>query len=479
MLEREHPAYSLRSESWRVLLDAFEGAGGFLDGSYLWEYPREDVSDYNRRKESARYHNHLESLVDIYVRFIFTNGVARTSNSEEFNEWTHDVDGQNTSLETLLKRLLTLALVHGHAGALVDKTEDAPVDQTRAGERARVVASVFSALAIPDWRHARSTISAVKLLEAPPQVAITEEPDAEAAQYLLWTLDGWARFDHEGNFLRGEMVPLGLVPLVIFQPKPSYTSLMLGRPLIPNANVVRACYNRASEEDDVIRGQAFSVLAVSVPPDGNVEQTKIDLGASIGISKALVVRGEIDYKTPDQSVPGTIRENIAYLTREMYRAAHVRIKGDGLQAESGESIRLQYTELNEALQGIAKGLAAAEQQIARAWFAWMSATPEQAQSAYEAAEVEAVYPSEFFTDSLLADLEAWAEAVRMDLGPTMTRRIKRKAVRRIDPDIPAAELETIDAEIEAQDGQPEPVPVVLDRGDPEGQAMREAMEVDA
>lgn len=471
-----HPDYDTHQTSWQILIDAFEGTGGFLDGSYLWQYPREDTNDYNARKAQQRYHNYLSPLVDLYTRFLFTQGVKRESTSEDYNAWTEDVDGAGTDMNGLLKRLLSMALVCGHAGVLIDKTAEAPTGPSKADDKARVVAHVFTATAIRDWRFTNHVLTAVKLTEAAPEVGIADEAltGPEAEQTLIWTTDGWARFDADGKVVAYDQPNLGMVPFVVFRPTQSYTSPMLGRPLTGHANILVAIDNRDSEEDEVIRAQAFSVLTVSVPEGGDVEQAKEQLGNVIGAAKAIVVQGEIDYKTPDQAVPEAIRKNRAYLVQELYRAAHVRLKSEGLQAESGDSIRLQYTELNEALQGIAKWLSQVETQIARCFFAWQMPTPEAAQAAFEAAAVEAVYPSEFFQDALLTDLEAWAEAVRMDLGPTMTARIKRTAVSRIDPDIPADELEKIHAEIEAAANEPEPDPMVPDRGDPEAAALAAA-----
>jgi hypothetical protein len=57
----------------------------------------------------------------------------------------------------------------------------------------------------------------------------------------------------------------------------------------------------------------------------------------------------------------------------------------------------------------------------------------------------------------------------MDLGLTMSKRIKKRAVRRIEPDMDPADLETIDKEIEAQTEEDmTAVPLPTDTGDPEG-----------
>lgn len=475
-LALEHPDYKANKEDWQVLLDAFEGSGGFLNGDYLWPYGREESSDFEKRQAMCRYHNFVEGLIDLYARYIQTQGVNRQSTSEDYNAWTEDVDGSGTSLDDLIRQFVTVALVHGHAAVLVDKTADEPTGPARADEKAQVIASVFTALAIQDWRMARGVLEAVKLREAAPQPTITDEqPEGDDnLQYLLWDKTGWARFDAEGACVGGAMPDLGMVPLVILRAKPRYTSQMLGRPLIGNANIPRALLNRSSEEDEVLRSQAFSVLTVEVPPDGNVTDAKADLGTIVGTSKALVVRGSIDYKTPSQDVAPAIRENIQFLIRELFRAAHVRYQTDSRDAESGQSIRLQNAELNEMLQGLARALALAERQIARCWFAWMFPTKAAADAAFEAAKVTVTYPNEFFLDDLAVDLEAWAEALRMGLGLTMTKHIKKKAVRRIDPDIPSEDLEVIDKEIDAMKDEPEPALVPLDRGDPEAQAIARA-----
>ncbi len=452
-LKQAHPDYSANKPSWVVQLDAFEGRGGFLDGSYLWPFPRESEDDFRRRTSTARYHNYIETLVDLYVRFMFTQGVKRDSGNAEYNEWVNDVDGAGTTMDTFLKRLASVGLVNGHVGGLLDKpyAPDIPTGPTKADDQTRVNLCMFTAPSIADWRHEGVKLTSVKLLESPPQPSLVDELPVgdDAVQYLLWDEEGWARFDSKGVMIAADTPGLGLVPLVVLRPKPSQLSVMLGRALVSNANVVRALFNRASEEDQVIRDQAFSVLTVNVDKDANVDEVKTHLGSVVGTAKALVVKGEIDYKTPDQNVPGTIRDNISYLVKEIYRAAHVRYDRDSLAAESAESIRLQYTELNEMLQGFAKSLAAVEQDIARAWFMWMSPNPEAGQKAYEAAKVEAEYPTEFFLDALITDLQAWGEAIGMGLGQLMTAKIKKRAVRRIEPDMDPKELAKIDAEIDA------------------------------
>jgi hypothetical protein len=115
------------------------------------------------------------------------------------------------------------------------------------------------------------------------------------------------------------------------------------------------------------------------------------------------------------------------------------------------------------LQGLGQSLAQCERDIARAYYAWTEPTAAAAQAAFDAAEPRAEYPDEFFITELSADLEAWALALEMDLGLTMSKRIKKRAVRRIEQDIPADDLEVIDEEIEKQTAE-NIVPLPTDQG---------------
>lgn len=447
-----HADYDAHADSWEVLLDAFDGSGGFLDGSYLWPYQREDDSQFTRRREMARYHNYLEALIDLYVRFIFTQGVKRTSKNKEYSDWLKDVDGGGTPINEFLRRLSAVALAAGHAGTLIDMTTDEPEGPSKADERAQVYATIFTAPKILDWRYVNNKLVAVKLREGAPEPDIHAEDEPGRSQFLIWTKEGWARYDDEAHLLDYDSPELGVVPFVVMRPKPSQTQNMLGRALVSNANVIKAMFNRASEEDEVIRAQAFSLLAVEADKEADLDQMKASIGSVMGTAKALVVKGKVDYKTPDQNVPAAIRQNLQYLVREMYRAAHIRYDRDSLAAESAQAIRLQYSELNEMLQGFSKALVAAEMDIARAWFGWK--TPggkEAADAAFEAAEISALYPDEFFLDDLITDLQAWAEAVALNLGPTMTRRIKKKAARRLDPEMDDEVIAQVDKDIDNMD----------------------------
>lgn len=460
ILERTHPLYQANGESWQVLLDAYEGINGFADGTYLWKYAREEQTDYENRQKQARYHNYAKSLVNLYVRHVMHRGVDRKSEDARLTEWWDDVDGAGTKMSDLMKRAAKLALAMGHDGILVDKTPEAPTGPSRADERARVVASLYMPTAIADWRVVRDELVSAKLKEpvASDDLLVEDEDkkETDACQYLIWSkTDGWLRVNEKGELV-GELPAnprLDLVPLAIVRPEPSAAHPFLGQSLLGNPNVFRALFNRCSEEDNVLRDSSWSMLTVSVDKEGDVAEVKKEIGTEVGTTRALIAKGTIDWKGPDQAVPEAIRKAIEYLVQEIYRMAHVTFHRDSRDAESAEALRMKHSELNEMLNGLAQALQKAELEIARYFFAWSEATSLAAQAAFDKAKVSITYPREFFVQDLLEELEVWAEAIALDLGLTFTQRTKLRAAKVLDPDLDAATLKKVEEEINAQPAQ--------------------------
>ncbi len=439
------------------MLDAFEGTGGFADGDYLWPYKNEAEPNFIARQKMARYHNYVETITDLYVRYVYTQEPTRTTDNPELQDWWTDVDGNGTPMSDYLRSALSIALAAGHTGLLMDATQDEPTGPSKADERARPFLTQYVATAITDWRTKRNAITGIKLVEAVSAESIADEhlEGEDSLRYLLWDTEGWARFSAKGELLEGAITGMDLVPFEVLRPKPSILRSFIGRSLFSHGRLVQALYNRMSEEDEVLRNQAFSLLTVNVPPDGDVEAAKKDIGGEVGTMSALVVKGEASYISPDMKVPNEVRNNIIQIIRELYRIAHMRYERDSLDAESAEAIRLQFKELNEMLQGVAAECQRVEMSLARFYFAWKAATPEQAAKDFEAANVTVTYPDEFFLADLRLDLDAWAQAIAMDLGETMTKRIKKKAVRRVDPEISVDDAEIVDKEIDEQEHTPD------------------------
>jgi hypothetical protein len=456
LLAQRHPDFDARVDSYRLLLDAYEGAGGFLDADYLWRFPNEIEGDFTQRQEQSRYHNYYRALVNIYIRHVFRKGVVRKAdNLPDLDDWWKDVDGAGTGIDRFMMRGGKLALSAGIAGALVDKEPVPPTGPSRADDSGRVLASWFPATSILDWDLHGGELRGVMLRECAARASILEpQPTGdEAEQTLFWTQEGWMRLDAKGTPIDHSEAgsTIDFVPFAPVRPDPSAEQPFLGYALGGDGQVFRAVFNRCSEEDHVLRNQAFSVLTCDVGKDGDVEAAKTAIGSDIGTTRALVVAGAVDYVTPDMGAPEQIRMNIEFLIREIYRMAHIRFERDSMDAESGDAIRLQFTELNEQLANLATVLQDAEMQMAKAHFAWTHpGDRETVEAEFAAANVVIQYPREFFLADMLDELQKWAQAISMDLGPTFEHYIKNRVVDELAPELPTDLRDKVRTEIDGQ-----------------------------
>lgn len=459
VLKQTHALHDLYRDQWTVQTDAYVGSGGFLDGSYLWQYKRETSSDYLARKAQARYHNFAKTIVETYVRYVLGKPITRQTTSRELEAFWADVDGAGTDIQSLMVRWLRLALATGQHGALVDKTPDEPTGPSRADERARPMVTLYAPTAVLDWRIVGNVLVGLKLAEAAPSGDILDGATNDGTQVLIWTPEEWARFTEDGELVTTQQPEgihsLGRIPFVMLRPEQSAVHPFLGQSLLGDANVYKALYNRCSEEDEVLRGQSFSIFVIQANSPDDVERIKQQFSGEVGVTRAVVTSGTATYETPDQAVPEAIRKNITWLVQEIFRVAHIRFKRDSLDAESGESIRLQHSELNEMLVGTAQACRQAEIALARHFFDWT--TPDLATSdrAFEQADVQVGYPSEFFIGDMLQDLEELSAVIALDFGATFERAQKKRMARRYDPSMDVATLADVDAEIDAQPSKQE------------------------
>lgn len=471
LLAQVHPAVSALHDRWIMALDAYDGEGGFVDGAYIWRFPREIEAEFKARKAQARYHNYAATLVDYYVRKVYGAGVQRETTSEPLKAFWANVDGAGTDIDTFLRLSLAKALAAGHVGLLADKTQAPPAGPAVADERAAVYVTRYLPQAIMDWRLDRDeAVTALKLREDVPSSDLLSA-QSDATRVLLWDREEWVRATAQGAdepaLIERATHGLGLVPFVMLRPFRHARWPFVGKALL-EPSVLRALYNRASEQDEVIRNQSFSVFVVGLPSQGDidVEKAKQALGDEVGTMRALFTYGSGTYQTPSQEVPAALEAHLAFLARELYRQAHVPYEKDSRDAMSAEAIRLQHEEITSVLKGVAAECRRVELALSRLFFAWTNATPEAARAAYDAASVSITYRDDYFERDPEADLKALTAAVGAVQSDTFDKAIQKQIVHQFAADLDAETLKTIGDEIDAATKEPAHVldPVALRQG---------------
>jgi hypothetical protein len=464
--EAVHPAVKSLRPQWAIALDAYDGDGGFLDGAYIWRFPRELDGEFLNRRTQARYHNYAATLVDYYTRKVFGDEIQRETSDPALEAWWTNVDGAGTDFSTYMRQALAKALAAGFVPILADKSRDDATGPAVADERAQVFLTRYLPTAVLDWRLDRDEeLIAIKLLEDAPSTDILDTDDREP-RVLLWDRDEWVRVtetDNDQATIEREPTNLGRVPLVTLRPFRHARWPLIGRPLLGDAGILRALYNRASEQDDVVRNQAFSVFVVTLPATGevDVEKAKAALGSEIGATRALFTYGGGSYQTPDMAVATTLEAHQSFLIRELYRIAHIPYDRNSADAQSADAIRLQHEELASVLQGVASECQRVEIELCKLFYAWTTATPDLAAAAFEAAKVSITYPDEFFSADPQVELDVLTAAATAVPAPTFEKHVQKIIVSRVAPSLDQATRDTIDQEIDAGEAE-KPEPALLD-----------------
>lgn len=58
---------------WQFLNNAYNGEGGFSDGSYLMQFSREVDEKFKSRQNMAYYVNYLKPSIERFASYIFKN----------------------------------------------------------------------------------------------------------------------------------------------------------------------------------------------------------------------------------------------------------------------------------------------------------------------------------------------------------------------------------------------------------------------
>lgn len=132
VLAAEHPLVEHMKDEWQFFLDAYEGGKPWRDGRHLFQYAREDGTDWEKRLERAYYVNYCAPIIDIPIGHLFKREIVRDIKGDaalksEFDGFLENVDGVGTTQTQLSREAKTLALIMGFCPVLLDM----PTSNTR------------------------------------------------------------------------------------------------------------------------------------------------------------------------------------------------------------------------------------------------------------------------------------------------------------------------------------------------------------
>ena len=459
-----HPVYAAFRQTWTKLAHAYEGTGGFSDGTFLIAHPREwldhTAETPNKpskklleRRRLARYENWPATIITLLQGALFRTPPSRRAGTEDaphpITDWWENVDGLGTNLTTWLRRTWVPAAVFGQQVVLVDRPQHSA---TTAADVPPLFLRSYTPLDVPDWLvDDMGRLVAVALRETAPRATFTGRISTEYVREVA--ADGWR--------VRGTATPqvieaqgqhdfAGAVPVVLLYTRRRALVPLVGYSLLGDPQLYVDGYNLTSEMRELLRKQTFSIINV---PLGTGDQqvtpqaAQAMIGESSGSANILFTPASANILTPDNTNVTVYRSELSELVRAMFRASGLPWDADSRDAESAESRRIKREDLNQVLSLYAAELQEAEHAIAELWFRGTYGASWQREM--EAAQLTVAYPTTFDAE-VLDDLIARAQAaIGLDLGQTASTLLRGQVVSKLLPDLTPEQQQQIQTEIAA------------------------------
>lgn len=369
-----------------VLMDeAYEGNGGFLDGTRLEKHSREDPKKYEKRKKLAYYLNYLKPCVDAHVTPIFKTLALREYEGTGAKSWetfVADVDFTGTHIKDLMKKAGKVAKLNGVAFIVMDREQGEQGETVLALESDR--SKLPYAFVVPP--KAVDEIQVDKFGRITKFVYEEIDPDNEHknAKRTL-TPNGWSLVNSKGEF--NGVWDLRETPVVaLFSKEHDNFNPFPTSDFISIAKTNLAIYNYSSWLSDILINQTFSVLIYP-----STSEDDLVIGTSNALGYPAEASHEPKFIAPSAD-PATILANIIdRLQQECYRMANVvNVTGVRVQA-SGTAKAWDYQQTNQILADFADMLEQAEKRLARLFCKWTG--------------VELQYTCNYPSDFSIADIE--------------------------------------------------------------------------
>jgi len=339
--------------------------------SYLIRYPRESNAKFARRNEVAFYASPLAQAASRFVGYMSTKPAVRKLPHKLYEGMAEDIDGKGNSMEVFFQQFMLNAKSRGTLCVLVDMDAMPPEGvPNQAAQIAKRVAPYWT-IVLPEQitDYELGDDGKFVFVEIPGNYRM---PDGERKP-CTW------RFDREkwsatasasgsgmavvaGVVLASGFHPLGECPLLIWTEGGDFPNF---GPFAAIADISKRLFNMDSELDEILRGQTFSLLTMSVD-EGSTSEQKLQAaqvaGQTIGTDNLIVHSGSTPaFIAPSDSPAKVYMERIQAL-RDQIDEIGLDISMD--ETESGIAKKMRFQVVNAELS---KAAARTEDLERRAW----------------------------------------------------------------------------------------------------------------
>lgn len=436
-------SYNPIKDNYELLENAYKGSGGFIDGSYLVPHVRETADKYSRRQALSYYANYVAPVVNSLVDPIFRKAAVRDWDGRKiestmFSNFQKDVDRRGTKIAKFMKRAAKIAQLHAVCFIVVDNVPElAPNIEAAIKKRQFPYAYTVKPQQIKSYQCNKSGILTSITYEIFSRQA-TGIAVTKITERWTWTETTWKREADHGTS-EGEH-NLGIVPVIpLFSTDTDDGDMLPISEMVSIARTNLAIFNISSELRELLRNQAFAILAY--PVTKNVDKTALEKLVT-GTENMLGFDGEghasPSFIAPPAEQAALLQVELERLVEEIYRMASLTSVVGVQQKASGVAKEWDFEQTNQVLADLSDNCEDAENRIAKLFELWTNTT----------IDYVCQYPDDFGIVDIVAKLDEVTKALDLMIGGKFNIEIKRKAAEVALGDIPEDRFDAVIKDIE-------------------------------
>ena len=329
---------------WMFAKEAFEGSGGFADGSYIDKYPRESDNKYEERQKIAYYENLFASKVNRYIGHLFKQTPTRSSKNIMIQNIFDDIDNKGDNIDIFMSNFAKNAKVRGVNLILIDMPKNIASNLKEQLDN-RILPYFVEILPerVTDYKIDKfGKFEYIAFSDTIDKSTLEKKEIQEITRYYDKTK--WAVFDKNNKVIEEGEHNLGACPVLIFSETGDFP--VIGE-FTQIAALAKRHYNLQSELDEILRSQTFSILTIQADNPSDVE-------IKLSTDNAIAYQKEVqrpDFIAPPAAPAETYQTKIKGIEAQIDKIAF-DINTNQAQ-ESGIALDIKFQGLNASLSNFA------------------------------------------------------------------------------------------------------------------------------
>ena len=338
--------FSQCKEFWNFSKEAFEGSGGFADGSYIDVYPRESDDKYKARQKIAYYTNLFAPKVNRYIGYIFKQKPTRVTHNNLLKQIIDDVDNKGNNINVFMSDFAKNGKIRGVNLLLIDMPKQLPTNLKEQIDN-RLLPYFVEIAPERVTSYKLDKFGKFEFIKFSDTIDKSTPDNAEVENIERYYDKTEWRIYKDDEIIESGSHNLGICPVIYFSESGEFESI---GEFTQVAGLMKRHYNLQSELDEILRGQTFSILTIQADTPNEVE-------LNISTDNAIFYQRENDrpdFIAPSSNPANVYQEKIEKIENQISAITYDLSTNQG--QESGISLDIKFQGLNGSLSNFSMRL---------------------------------------------------------------------------------------------------------------------------